>query len=157
MSRYTTEEKKFTNSDLLPLDVVDSYWLYEENTLNQTNSDGKWMLYYEKKHFNEKWKLATCLFREKKLRNVMSMKCSTNRINERASSTDKGVIILYCNNSDDRSHIIDIGKNISKLFNYQEIIYYKTDKQTTEGTKATGCTKNHKYYLKPQYNFIDDD
>ena len=51
MSRYATEEKKFTNSDLLPLDVVDSYWLYEENTLNQTNSDGKWMLYYEKKTF----------------------------------------------------------------------------------------------------------
>ena len=48
MSRYATEEKIFINSGLLPLDVVDSYWLYEENTLNQTNSDGKWMLYYEK-------------------------------------------------------------------------------------------------------------
>lgn len=74
--------------NLMPQKLVfNCMLLYEENTLNQTNSDGKWMLYYEK--------------------NILM-------------------------------------KNGNWL-------------QTTEGTKATGCTKNHKYYLKTQYNFIDDD
>jgi hypothetical protein len=35
-------------------------------------------------------------------------------------------------------------------------MYYKTNEQTAEGTKATGCSKNHTYYLEPQCNFIDD-
>ena len=150
--------KKYTNGNLSPLDVVDSPWLYEKNMDVEYRSDGKWMLFYEHNIFNEKWKLAICLFREQKLKNVVSMKCSTNSINERASSIDNGVIILYCNNSDDKSYIIDIGKNILKLFNHKEKIYYKTDMQTMEGTKATGCAKNHKYYLEPKlsHNFIDD-
>ncbi len=163
---YQDIYNKYRNSELSPLDVFDFPWLYEENmdieySCDEYSADdggsGKWMLYYVKNIFNEKWKLAINLFREKKLNGIVSLKCSTSKKNSRASSHDIGVIILYCYNSDNKQYIIDIGKNILKLFNHKEIIYYKKDIQSMDGTKATGCTKNHTYYLEPQYNFIDDD
>jgi len=47
----------------LPLDVVDWYWLYEENMKTEYHSDCKWMLYYEKIFFNKKkWNFAICFF-----------------------------------------------------------------------------------------------
>ena len=162
-NKINNKREKYRSSELSPLDVFDFPWLYEENMDIEYSADydygdsGKWMLYYEKNVFNEKWKLAINLFREKKLNGIVSLKCSTSYENPRASSRDIGVIILYCYNSDNKQYIIDIGKNILKIFNYREIIYYKKDIQTRDGTKATGCIKNHTYYLEPQYDFIEDD
>ena len=44
---------------------------------------------------------------------------------------------------------MNIGKKIIEMFDYKEkqIIYYKTDLQTHEGTIATGSKKNHTYKL----------
>jgi len=57
----------------LPLDVVDWYWLYEENMKTEYHSDCKWMLYYEKIFFNKKkWNFAIC-FLIKKLKSYISV------------------------------------------------------------------------------------
>jgi len=141
----------FINTDLLPLDVSDWFWLYEENNNEGAKSidTGKWMLFYNKSLMNEAWVLAKKLYRENKLDGVKSMKCSTACENPRASTLDEGIIILYCNNSSNEELIMNIGKKIIEMFDYKEnqFIYYKTDLQTREGTIATGNKKNHTYKL----------
>ena len=98
---------------------------------------------------NEAWVLAKKLYRENKLDGVKSMKCSTAYENPRASQLDEGIIILYCSNSSNEETIMNIGKKILEMFDYKEkqIVYYKTDLQTREGTIATGSKKNHTYKL----------
>lgn len=140
----------FINTDLLPLEVSESPWLYENNNEGAKSVDtGKWMLFYDKSLMNEAWVLAKKLYRENKLDGVKSMKCSTAYENQRAATLDEGIIILYCNNSSNEETIMNIGKKIIEMFDYKEkqIIYYKTDLQTREGTIATGSKKNHTYKL----------
>ena len=107
------------------------------------------MLFYDKSLMNEAWVLAKKLYRENKLDGVKSMKCSTAYENPRASQLDEGIIILYCSNSSNEETIMNIGKKILEMFDYKEkqIVYYKTDLQTREGTIATGSKKNHTYKL----------
>ena len=142
--------ENFINTDLLPLEVSDSPWLYENKNDGVKSVDtGKWMLFYDKSLMNEAWIIAKKLYRENKLDGVKSMKCSTAYENPRASILEEGIIILYCNNSSNEETIINIGKKIIEMFDYkeQQIIYYKTDLQTREGTIATGSKKNHTYKL----------
>ena len=148
------------NNELLPSKISNTPWLYEESNhprlyeeskfLDYFSDDtGKWMLFYDKKTLDDAWSLAKTLYREDKLKGVVSMKCSTNYKNSRASTQNDGVIILYCNNSSDEDTIMDIGKNILNTFKYTEkqTIFYKTASQTSEGTRATGCKTNSTYKL----------
>ena len=140
----------FINTDLLPLEVSDSPWLYENKNNNIESVDtGKWMLFYDKSLMNGAWDIAKKLYRENKLDSVKSMKCSTAYENPRASTLGEGIIILYCNDSSKEETIMNIGKKIIEMFDYREkqIIYYKTDLQTREGTISTGSKKNHTYKL----------
>jgi hypothetical protein len=141
------------NTDLLPLEVCDSPWLYEKNKNEDVKivdiSDiGKWMLFYDKSLMNDVWCIAKNLYRENKLDGVESMKCSTAFESPRSTS-DKGVIILYCYDSSNEETIMNIGKKIIEIFNYKETqyIYYKTDLQTYDGSRSSGCKINHKYKL----------
>jgi DNA polymerase III epsilon subunit-like protein len=141
---------KFINTNLLPLEVSDSPWLYENNNEDIKSVDtGKWMLFYNKSLMNEAWFVAKKLYREHKLDGVETMKCSTAYENPRASQFNEGIIILYCNDSSNEEIIMNIGKKIIEIFDYKErqIIYYKTDIQTHKGTFATGSKKNHTYKL----------
>jgi hypothetical protein len=160
-------KSRFLNTDLLPLEVVDSPWLYEnkynqyyisnlpievildESWLFDKDDIGKWMLFYPKPLLNNAWELTKTLYRKNELNGVLSMKCSTSYENPRASTTQNGIIILYCSNSSDEKTIMKIGENILQKLNYkeQQKIYYKTDVQTYEGTIATGCKKNSTYSL----------
>lgn len=142
--------RNFINTEFLPLEVSDSPWLYENKNDGVKSIDtGKWMLFYHKSLMNEAWNITTKLYRENKLDGVKSMKCSTAYKNPRASTLDEGIIILYCNNSSNEETIMNIGKKIIEMFGYKEkqIIYYKTDLQTREGTFATGSKKNYTYKL----------
>ena len=138
----------YINSDLSPLSVSDNPWLYENSGIISYDT-GKWMLFYPIGLMNEKWLLAKKLYREKKLYGINSMKCSTLFQNPRASDLNNGIIIIYSSDSSNEEKIRDIGKKILDSFNYteQQMIYYKTDLQTDEGTIATGSRKNHTYQL----------
>ena len=140
--------KNYINSDLLPLDIDEFPWLYERNNDLKREDVGKWMLFYDKSKINEAWTNATTFYRNDELEGVTSMKCSTSFNNSRAND-DNSVIILYCNNSYDKETIINTGKKILKLFEYEEkdTIYYKTNEQTKEGNIATGSKKNHTYKI----------
>ena len=165
----------------IPMVTNDKYWLYEKNDiiynkykviLSQEQKDeitykylvenegdgshglekGKWMLYFNNENIDEKWKLAKKLYNDDKLYGITSMKCSTNKKNERANDENTKVIILYCDDSYNKDYIMKIGKNLYKNFNYTNVFYYKLDSQTSIGTIATGSKKNHLY----KFNYIQD-
>jgi hypothetical protein len=143
--------KKYNNSNLLPLNINKYPWIFENNGKIIENKDtGKWMLYYPKSILNEYWVKSKKLYKLNKLEGIKSLKCSTNYKNLRSKSNEEGVIIFYCNNSNNKDLILNIGKKIIKLLDYTErsIIYYKTNEQTLYGTRATGNKKNHKYKLR---------
>ena len=143
-------DDKFTNTDLNPIDIYDYPWLYESDIRflpSKIHNTGKWMLFYDKNLMNEKWSVCKTLYKESKLNGVFSMKCSTSYDNSRASSKN-GVIILYCNNSEDKETIMKIGENIKRLTSYPQTMSYKTDEQTRIGTRATGNKINHIYKIQ---------
>jgi hypothetical protein len=155
-------ETKFLNCDLLPMEVDDYPWIFENNLdLNKgiDNDDiGKWMLFFDNDDINKKWLKAKKKYDKNKLNGVLSLKVSTAMKNPRSSNDTKKVIIFYCNNSNNQNHILSIGKTILKELKYteSEYIYYKTDKQTFEGVRATGKTKNYTYYLKTK-NLVETE
>ena len=154
MSETKSETKSksiddYINTDLLPSCVEDNPWLYERKTSTCGYDTGKWMLFYPLKFMDEKWILAKKLYRENRLVGVSSIKCSTLFKNPRASSLSGMIIIIYCNESSNEEKILNIGRKLLDLFNYteQQVIYYKTDLQSNQGTFATGNFKNHEYKL----------
>lgn len=84
---------------------------------------------------------------------VISMKISTSRENDRASNSDNGVLLLYCAQSQDEEHIKLVGHQLLTALHYTEqpIVRYKTDKQTQNGTLATGSTSNTTYSIDNPY------
>lgn len=142
---YNTD--KYTNTTIDPVSIDNYPWLYEDKDDIESVNTGKWMLFYKKEKLSKKWKKAIKLYRDNKLEGVISMKCSTNYNDTRASDHSVGVIILYCNNSEKEDEIMKYGKNIKTLFKYKKNMAYKTDLQTLKGTRATGAKKNWTYRL----------
>jgi hypothetical protein len=141
-------EEQYTNTRLKPSKITDYPWLYQDNLDIISENTGKWMLFYENAYMDENWAKAKKLYRKKVLDGVISMKCSTMFKNPRSADDSHGVIILYCNNSEEETKIMKYGQNIKILFDYKKDLFYKTDIQSLNGTKATGCKKNWTYRLK---------
>lgn len=142
----------YTNSTLKPSEVNDFPWLFYENSEFKTkypNEIGKWMMFFRKgQELDEKWSTACDLYRNEKLTGILSMKVSTNYENDRATSKNDGVLIFYCGPCNDETLIMDYGRNLLKHIPYKPAgfggyMYYKSDKQTMAGTRATGQTKNY--------------
>ena len=150
----------------LPSEITQSYWIYHgSSNVERKDGDkymifhppsnvelkdtGKWMLFYPKKLLDIKWQEICYLWNNHKLPGVIYMKCSTSLKNSRSNNDSDGVIILYCNNSDNEYEIMNIGKNIIPYIQDcpYKIIYYKTNLQTQIGTRATGITTNYLYKL----------
>lgn len=134
-----------------PTEINDECWLrcYNEKYGN-LQEGGKWMLFYDKNEIDEKWKIIKSYYNEGKLKGIRSMKVSTNKENSRASD-DNSVIICYCGPADDEKSVMAYGKNLVDIMEYQNsgqrFCYYKSDKQTDEGTRSTGSKVNHKYSI----------
>ena len=112
------------------------------------------MLFVPTDMLNEYWKNIRDLYNDRKLSNIIQLKCSTNFNNSRASDNNNGVILLYCNKSNERQYIIDIGINLLKHIDCKlcvninrPYIYNKSDEQTLKGTRQSGSNKNHLYKL----------
>jgi hypothetical protein len=101
---------------------------------------GKWMLFYDQDRMDAAWVLAKNELKAAHLQGVVSIKCSTSFKNERASTSENGIIIFYCTSSSNEREILGIGANLLEKLSYteQKIIYYKTDSQTREGTRSSG-------------------
>ncbi len=139
------------HKNLDPTKIKNTYWVYEDHpTISVVPSNiGKWMLHYYTNELNKMWRKATVLFRNKKFPGIIQMKCSTGLSNPRAYGSGKmGMIMLYCNKSNEEERITKIGKLIQTLMDYKKPMYYKTDEQTDKGTRATGQKKNSIYKIE---------
>jgi len=139
----------------IPSTTTTKPWIYHYGrSINTISSalygSGKWMLFFSKPVLDDQWKLAVNTFND--LEFVEMIKCSTAKPNPRSSDKSKGVIIFYCS-MEDTENIMNTGKKILEIFNYdQEYIYFKTGDQTEVGTFATGSRKNFTYKLEnPKY------
>ena len=105
---------------------------------------GKWLLFWKDPVVLErKWAEAKRAFDDGLLPGVTRMKMCAGG----ASGHSAGVLVLYCDRSSDRDHIMAVGDVILWAFRYDEseYIFYKTDAQTVTGTSATGQATNHSY------------
>ena len=78
------------------------------------------------------------------------MKVATKKQNPRASDASVGVIIFYCGPENDEKLMMSYGQNLLKYVPYTNsngFMYYKSDIQTFQGTRATGRKKNSKYKI----------
>ena len=78
------------------------------------------------------------------------MKVATKKQNPRASDTSSGVIIFYCGPENDEKLMMSYGQNLLKYVPYTNaygFMYYKSDIQTLQGTRATGRKSNSKYKI----------
>jgi hypothetical protein len=149
---------KFVNIEKDPLKVKDVAFIYEINTsIYSKSSDidcGKWMLFYEKKIISDNWYEIKKLYNQGELSGVKYIKCSTSGENPDATSISKthGVIMFYCAESSNEKEILKIGETITKkVSNYKTSygnIYYKSNQQSTNGSRTSGQKINHKYSLK---------
>ena len=128
-------------------------WVYEKRPKHQLIEPynvGKWMLFCHNSLLDELWLKAVELYNDEQLHGVISMKCSTNYDNLRASNKHEGIVIFYCNKSYEATNILQYGHNILEKMQFTtgKVIYYKTDAQTSSGTRATGQNHNHAYEIK---------
>ncbi len=147
----------------LPSQTTTDYWIYHDHkgrSRRLAGDGGKWMLFYDKEGLDLAWQRATAAFEAGDLPGVVDMKISTYLENPRASDPG-GVLILYCEDSQDRAHILQAGHQALAALRYsnQRRIWYKTAAQTRAGTRATGNTSNSAYsldnpfYVDPPHGF----
>lgn len=148
------EIENYVNSNLQPTEVTSSPWLYEHNpeiVQRYPVADGKWMLFCHKSQLNAMWDFAKTKYRSGQLEGITSMKVSTGYGNPRASKSDDGVILFYCGPSQDERLIMHYGQKLLEEIPYTSAtgwVSYKSDEQTTAGTRATGQKKNYLYRLR---------
>ena len=147
-----------------PSDVTWNYWIHagphhaKASYVGPKGITGKWMVFFSKENHchDDAWNCIFGGYIDGELPGVRCMKTSTAMDNSRASSKDDGVIILYCDNSENADHIYSVGHTIIKFMRKHKLtptlswsghIHYKTDDQTHLGTRATGQICNHTYKL----------
>lgn len=147
------------NSDLKPSEVSNHGWIYcvdediylANNTDNDPDLSGKWMMFFKKgEEMDSKWKQACELYRQGKLPGIRSMKVSTCMHDPvRTSDTTNGVICFYCGPADDETRLKTYGRNLLEKISYNsKFLRYKSDKQTRQGTRATGQKVNSMYSIQ---------
>jgi hypothetical protein len=110
-----------------PLAVSDVPFLYEHRKdVELPRNVGKWTLFYSKDKMDAKWNLAKELYNSGGLPGVRSMKVSTSYAQDKTT----GVIIFYCNDSDQKELILEIGRNIVAAMNYCGVSYIYYRKQS---------------------------
>jgi hypothetical protein len=128
-----------------PSTITDSYWVSFSN--KQLNNDiGKWLLFYSEKEIDYKWNYFCNVVLSGEL-DIPVLKCSTIK----KPHLQNFVIILYCNNSNDKKHILNIGNQLKKnhLTDYpNDTIYYKTNEQTRNNRYLDTKCKNYLYKLR---------
>ncbi|CAF1223792.1 unnamed protein product [Adineta ricciae] len=143
----------YTNCNLKPTQVTDSFWLSEYNEVIASNStfpDGKWMQFYDLSELDTMWERAKYKYRAGHLIGIHSIKVSTARPQPRASNSSQGVIIFYCGPANNESIIMHIGEKLLQEMPYKSWsghMSYKSDEQTSAGTRATGQIRNHLYRI----------
>jgi len=104
---------------------IPTRWIEENRLSKGIFNRGKWMLFYKKAQLYNKWNLVKELYIMGKLEGVDSIKVSADCDKKK----NTGVIIIYCNNSQNNKEIIEIGKRLIKILDYysKPKLFYKLD------------------------------
>lgn len=157
----SVEIESYINTDLKPSEVKDFPWLIcADEQLEEKYCDGqpsgKWMMFFRKTELDSRWLEACNLFRQGKLTGIYQMKVSTFYKNKRASNKKDGVLIFFCGPASNETLMVEYGKNLLQFIDYKPHfggnMYYKSNEQTTLGTRATGQKENHLYEIGLQKN-----
>ena len=148
--------------NLLPLDVYDSRWLRFDKKYSEKSIKicGKWALYFnDKSLMNEVWKVAIKSLMEDKLYGVQCLECSTNYVEKSGRICTIGMLIFVCDvspNEENEEIIMNVGKNILEIFNYDErqSVYYKSDQSTFIKKEFTIPTSTHYTYKLDNHLYI---
>ena len=97
---------------------------------------------------NEVWKVAIKSLIEDKLYGVQSLECSTNYVGQSGGLCSIGMLIFDCDVSPNEEIIMNVGKNILEIFNYdeRESIYFKS-RQSILTKPTIPTSKNYTYKL----------
>ncbi len=134
-----------------PSEINSVQWLfYFLNDYKGLEVDGKLLFYFRKKtELDNMWYTFVNLYINNELTGIHSIKVSTIRNNPRSDNNDYGVIVCYCGPSNNKNLLEAFCKNILSKIKYKfNYVYYKTENQTKQGTRATGTTVNHFYVFK---------
>ena len=145
-----------TTLNLLPLDVCNRPWLRFDKKYSEKSIKicGRWALYFnDKSLMNEVWKVAIKSLMEDKLYGVQRLECSTNYIGQTGHTCTIGMLIFVCDvspNEENEEIIMNVGKNILDIFNYdeRESIYYKSKTTIPTSKNYTYKLENHLYIKK---------
>ena len=149
---------------LLPLDVCDRPWLRFDKKYSEKSIKicGKWALYFnDKSLMNEVWKVAIKSLMEDTLYGVQRLECSTNYVGKTGHLCTIGMLIFVCDvspNEENEEIIMNVGKNILEIFNYdeRESIYYKSKTTIPTSKNYTYKLDNHLYITKVE-NIIGEN
>ena len=150
------EHKNDVLCDLLPLDVCNRPWLRIDKKYSEKSIKicGRWALYFnDKSLMNEVWKVAIKSLMEDKLYGVQRLECSTNYVGQTGKLCPIGMLIFVCDvspNEENEEIIMNVGKNILEIFNYdeRESIYYKSKTTIPTSKNYTYKLENHLYIKK---------
>ena len=141
---------------IMPLDVCDRPWIRFDKKYSEKSIKicGKWALYFnDKSLMNEVWKVAIKSLMEDKLHGVQCLECYTNYVGQTGHLCTIGVLIFVCDvspNEENEEIIMNVGKNILEIFNYdeRESIYYKSKTTIPTSKNYTYKLDNHLYIKK---------
>ena len=148
--------------NLLPLDVCDRPWLRFDKKYSEKSIKicGKWALYFnDKSLMNEVLKVAIKYLMEDKLYGVQRLECYTNYVGQTGHTCTIGTLIFVCDvspNEENEEIIMNVGKNILEIFNYDErqSVYYKSDQSTFIKKEFTIPTSTHYTYKLDNHLYI---
>ena len=148
--------------NLLPLDVYNRPWLRFDKKLSEKSIKicGKWALYFnDKSVMNEVWKVAIKSIMEDKLYGVQRLECSTNYVSKSGYPCSIGMLIFDCDVSPNEEIIMNVGKNILEIFNYDERqnIYYKSNQSISIIKEITIPTSKNYTYKLDNHLYIKKD
>lgn len=138
------------------MDEHDEFYVFEEqekfNKMYPYDSSlgGKWIFFVRIASMESLWKKACSFYRKGELLGIRSLKASTAKPNPQRTTTEEGVIIFHCGPHNNSELMIRYGTNLVSTLNYFNIcgfISYKTDEQSTRGTRASGYSSNSCYTL----------
>lgn len=123
------------DEDIKPSAILDYFYLHHQNMniLNlfpdlRSNSRGQWNMFFkDAEDFDNKWKDCCKLYQEGKLIGIRSIKCTTGG-HKKNHFRSENKIIFICGPANDKSKMLEYGKNLLKCIPYCSDSGYMTFK-----------------------------
>ncbi len=139
-----------------PSQVKEEYWVYaisksKKEYPESTDRCGKWMIFgYKGEQLDNIWEGVKKAIEKGLLGS--SAKCSTTKENPNSLNKNSGVICVYTYDSNDKSDLKRIAKELFKIEGVEKL-FYKEDNATYEGKYANRGDKKISKWFVNKNNF----